>query len=192
MDGGSQTFTITPNPGKNIVDVLVDGMSNGTISSVYVYECGQRSYHHGLVHDNHPDHHGFGRSRRHHQPGRSCRCLLWKILAVHDNTGYPIPYYRCRSRRCIERDDIELYVYQRGCGSHDLRFVCDRQAHLTSSASPGGTIIPNGTIVVTYNATQSFTMIPNLGKNIVAVMVDGTDQGPVSSYTFTNIDATIR
>ncbi len=31
--GGSQTFTITPNPSNHIANVLVDGVSNGTISS---------------------------------------------------------------------------------------------------------------------------------------------------------------
>jgi PKD repeat protein len=31
--GGSQTFAITPNPSNHIADVLVDGVSNGTISS---------------------------------------------------------------------------------------------------------------------------------------------------------------
>ncbi len=108
-------------------------------------------------------------------------------FTITPDTGYHITDVEVDG---VSNGTISSYTFTNVVADHTISasFAID-SFNLTSSASPGGTIIPNGTIVVTYNATQSFTMIPNLGKNIVAVMVDGTDQGPVSSYTFTNIDA---
>ena len=65
---------------------------------------------------------------------------------------------------------------------------------LTASTSPqavptGEIINPNGTISVIYGSSQTFTITPNVGQNIVGVVVDGVNQGAISTYTFTNITA---
>ncbi|NMB79971.1 MAG: hypothetical protein GYA23_12860, partial [Methanomicrobiales archaeon] len=61
--------------------------------------------------------------------------------------------------------------------------------NITSSASAGGTIAPDGVTTVNYGANQTYTMTANAGKTLIDVMVDGASVGAVPTYTFTNITA---
>jgi hypothetical protein len=60
---------------------------------------------------------------------------------------------------------------------------------ITPSASGGGSISPSTPQTVNYNGTVSFTVTANAGYHIAGVSVDGVSQGPISSYTFTNVVA---
>lgn len=63
----------------------------------------------------------------------------------------------------------------------------DNQFTITSSAGTGGSITPGAT--VSTGTTTKFTVTPNTGFHVVSVVVDGTDMGAITSYTFTRIDA---
>jgi hypothetical protein len=58
---------------------------------------------------------------------------------------------------------------------------------VTASAGTGGSISPSGNVVVTLGSSGSFTNTPNQWYHTNAVMVDGTNQGTPSVYTFNNI-----
>jgi DNA-binding beta-propeller fold protein YncE len=58
---------------------------------------------------------------------------------------------------------------------------------ITASASAGGTISPLGAVSVVSGASQAFTITPSAGYSIASVMVDGVNQGALTSYTFTNV-----
>ncbi|MCX6752452.1 MAG: peptidoglycan-binding domain-containing protein [Candidatus Nomurabacteria bacterium] len=58
---------------------------------------------------------------------------------------------------------------------------------ITSSTNGNGSISPSGATSVTYNTDQTFTIIPNNGYRISDVQVDGTSQGTIASYTFSNV-----
>jgi uncharacterized repeat protein (TIGR02543 family) len=58
---------------------------------------------------------------------------------------------------------------------------------ITAQAGTSGTISPSGSIVVDYDANQTFIVIPNTGYRIADVKVDGASVGVVSSYVFTNV-----
>ena len=60
---------------------------------------------------------------------------------------------------------------------------------ITASASSGGTIQPDGTVVVNYGVDQTFTITPDEGYHIENVLVDEVAQGAISSYTFNAIDS---
>lgn len=60
---------------------------------------------------------------------------------------------------------------------------------ITSSAGTGGSISPNGAVIVSGGADQTFTVTPATGNKITDVKVDGVSVGAVSSYTFTNVTA---
>ncbi|MDO8490257.1 MAG: peptidoglycan-binding protein, partial [bacterium] len=61
---------------------------------------------------------------------------------------------------------------------------------ITATAGTGGTISPDGSVVVTQGADKTFTITPNAGYTISAVMVDGVNQGAIGTYTFTNVQTT--
>jgi len=52
---------------------------------------------------------------------------------------------------------------------------------------PHGSISPSGSVSVQSGGTQSFTITPDAGYVIASVLVDSTDVGPVTSYTFTHV-----
>ena len=58
---------------------------------------------------------------------------------------------------------------------------------IKASAGPGGKVTPSGTITVNYIPNLTFTITPDEGYEIKDVIVDGVSVGAVSTYTFTNI-----
>jgi hypothetical protein len=60
---------------------------------------------------------------------------------------------------------------------------------ITASAGSGGSINPTGNVVVNQGANQTFTITANSGFNISSVTVDGTNQGAIGSFTFSNVQA---
>lgn len=61
--------------------------------------------------------------------------------------------------------------------------------HVNATAGQGGSISPSGVIQVMQGSSLSFAMTPDPVYEISAVIVDGVDQGALSSYTFPNINA---
>jgi len=60
---------------------------------------------------------------------------------------------------------------------------------ITASAGPGGSISPSGSILLNYGANQSFTISPDTGYHVDSVVVDGTNEGAITSRNFTNVTA---
>jgi hypothetical protein len=58
---------------------------------------------------------------------------------------------------------------------------------ISASAGAGGYINPNGAVSVSYGDNQTFIITANTGYYIVDVSVNGSPVGPVSTYTFINI-----
>lgn len=58
---------------------------------------------------------------------------------------------------------------------------------ITANAGTGGTITPSGAVSVAEGDSRSFTISPNSGYRISAVLVDGVSQSAISTYTFTNV-----
>jgi len=66
---------------------------------------------------------------------------------------------------------------------------------ITASAGPAGSITPAGATTVACGGTRSFSIAAPAGCGAIQdVKVDGVSQGPISSYTFTNVrsDHTIQ
>ncbi|MEM3828299.1 MAG: stalk domain-containing protein [Conexivisphaerales archaeon] len=60
---------------------------------------------------------------------------------------------------------------------------------IKASAYNGGSITPSGEVQVLYGGSQTFTITPNRGYAISLVSVDGKSIGPVSTYTFSNVNS---
>jgi len=58
---------------------------------------------------------------------------------------------------------------------------------ITASCTTGGTITPTGVVIVLEHANQAFTIAADTGNSIEDVLVDGVSQGPLASYTFTDV-----
>ena len=60
---------------------------------------------------------------------------------------------------------------------------------ITAKAGANGTITPSGNVTVKAGADQAFAIQPNSGYTVSKVLVDGTDVGAVTLYTFKNVTA---
>ena len=60
---------------------------------------------------------------------------------------------------------------------------------ITAVAGPGGIISPAGDVTVAVGTDQTFTIMPDLGYEIIDVVTDSGSVGQVSSYTFINVTA---
>ncbi len=59
---------------------------------------------------------------------------------------------------------------------------------IEASASVGGTISPEGNVLVEHGFDQAFIFTPETGYSIANVMVDGNNLGDIISYTFEEVD----
>ncbi len=64
-----------------------------------------------------------------------------------------------------------------------------KQYTITASAGSNGSISPSGAVSVSSGGSKTFTVTPNTGYHISAVVVDGNSQGAITSYTFSNVTA---
>ena len=58
---------------------------------------------------------------------------------------------------------------------------------ITASVGTGGSITPSGATTILKGGSQTYTISANTGYRIKSVTVDGTDQGAITSYTFSNV-----
>ncbi|MCW4028584.1 MAG: hypothetical protein NWE92_02915 [Candidatus Bathyarchaeota archaeon] len=61
---------------------------------------------------------------------------------------------------------------------------------ISAQAGSNGRISPSGNVAVPYGTDQTFTITANSGYRIANVVVNGVSVGSVSSYTFSNVQAT--
>ena len=62
-----------------------------------------------------------------------------------------------------------------------------RSYTISSGAGEGGNISPSGDVTVYYGDSITFSITPNVTYEVADVLVDGASQGPVTTYTFSNI-----
>jgi endoglucanase len=60
---------------------------------------------------------------------------------------------------------------------------------ITATAGANGTISPTGAVSVVNGTNKTFTITPNIGYQIDAVLINGTSVGAVTTYTFANVTA---
>ena len=60
---------------------------------------------------------------------------------------------------------------------------------ITASAGSGGTISPSGSAQVASGGSQTFTVTPSNGYQVGSLLVDGTNMGALTTYTFSNVTA---
>ncbi len=60
---------------------------------------------------------------------------------------------------------------------------------IAASAGTGGSISPQGNVIVNTGSNRTFTITPASGQRVVDVLVDGSSRGPITTYTFNNVIA---
>lgn len=186
--GESQIFTITPSTGYHIWDVLVDGDSVGAVSSqafsnVTAHHTLQASFAkdvfsittsvsgNGTITPDSPSVE-YGDSR---------------TFTISPATGYHVADVTVDG---VSQGAISSYTFNNVTANHSISatFVIDSFS-ISASVGDHGSISPSGQVSVDYSANQTFTITPATGYHVANVTVDGTSQGAITSYTFSNVTA---
>lgn len=184
--GADQTFTITPNSGYHVNDVLVDGASVGAVttytfsnvagphtvsasfSNVYVITATANA--NGSV-----------------SPSGTVNATqgMNQTFTITPNPSYHVSDVLVDGASV---GAVTTYIFPNVAGPHTITasFAIDTYS-VTSTAGANGTISPLGTVILNSGATTTFTITPNAGYHVSDVQVDGASIGAVSTYDFTNV-----
>ena len=95
----------------------------------------------------------------------------------------------------VKVDSTTSYTFKSIAADRTIRAVFKINSFtISATAGANGTITPSGSVNVTYNANQQFTIAPSAGYHIDSVLVDGSRVDSTTSYTFNAVVAnhTIR
>jgi subtilase family protein/SprB-like repeat protein len=90
----------------------------------------------------------------------------------------------------VSQGPISSYTFPDVRSDHTIRVTATKLGPyaIVASAGPAGSISPGGTTLVACGTNQTYTITPPSGCGAIQdVKVDGVSQGPIASYTFTNV-----
>jgi uncharacterized repeat protein (TIGR02543 family) len=187
--GGSQSYTITPDAGYHVANVLVDGSSVGAVTS----------YNFTNVSANHTISATFainaytisanaGANGSIAPPGVS-------NVSSGDNLSYTITPDPCYHIADVlvdgsSVDTASSYTFTNITANHTISasFAINTYT-ITATAGANGSVTPAGVTTLNCGGSQSYTITPNAGYQVVGVLVDGSSVGAVTSFDFTNVTA---
>jgi uncharacterized repeat protein (TIGR02543 family) len=186
LEETSQAYTITPAAGYHVEDVLVDGVSVGAVTS-YTFT---------NVTANHTIHASFAVN----QYSLTVNATNGTVAKNPDQSLYDhgtsveltatadLGYHFSNWSGDLSGSTNPQNILMDANKSVTAHFAIDTLT-ITASAGSGGSISPLGAVAVTYGSDQTFTITPDTGFHIDSVLVDGVNEGPITSYTFTNVTA---
>ncbi len=187
--GEPATYTITPNSGHHVVDVLVDGVSVGGVSN----------YTFAGVSGNHTIHAVFAANtvQRTINASAGPNGSISPSGAVSVNQGVSFPFtitpdtgYHISDVLVdgVSVGPVAGYMFVNVAANHTISasFAIDTFT-ITADAGENGTISPDGQSVVNHGGEITYEITPAAGYSIAHLLVDGVPVEPTTSYTFTNV-----
>jgi len=191
--GGSQTFSMAPDGGYQIADVLVDGTSVGAQSS---YTFSNVDGDHSISVSFSPVIVSYTITATAGIGGAISPSGIVVVSSGSTRTFTISPDVGYRVANVIvdgaSQGPITRYTFPVISSNHSISatFTPEIMAYtITASAGSGGTISPSGNVSVAGGGSQSFVIAPDSGYVIEDVVVDGASVGAVSIYTFNNVTA---
>ena len=84
---------------------------------------------------------------------------------------------------------VASYTFTNVTANHTISATFAANTYtITTSAGPNGAISPSSPSVA-HGASQAFIITANAGFHVASVLVDGSNAGAVTAYTFTNVTA---
>ena len=185
--GGNQTYAITPYPCYEIKDVIVDGVSIGSIST-YTFTNVQTDH---TISASFSQKISFITSTA--GPGGSISPAGNTTVHCGSNQTYTITPETCYIISDVIVDGasagpVTTYTFTNVQVDHTISVIFARKTFsITATAGAGGSIAPSGLIAVLCGNNQTFRINPDQNHKVSDVLVDGISKGYVASYTFANV-----
>lgn len=188
--GSDKIYSITPDVGFHIVDVLVDNKSVGPVAS----------YTFSNITDNHDISASFAiityKIATESNTGGSVNPSGESIINYGSDIGYtftPDYGYRISDVKVdnLSKGSISSFSFKEVTSDHHLlvSFQPIPRYTLTSVKTIGGSISPSEEVTLFEGSDQLYEIIPSAGYRILDVLIDNLSVGSLSEYTFSNIIA---
>lgn len=187
--GSSVAFAIVPNANHHVLDVVVDGTSVGPVTT----------YQFTNVQANHTIAATFAIDTYTITPSAGANGSISPAsvqtvpaggsatFAVVPVTGYHVLDVLVDGTSV---GAVTTYTFPNVMANHTISatFSIDLFT-ITPAAGAGGALTPDTPQTVAYGAGLTFAVTPLTGYYVLDVLVDGASVGPVTTYTFTNVQA---
>jgi len=186
-EDADQTFTIIPDSGYDIVDVLVDGVSQGAIGS---YSFSQVSADHTITVEFAVNTYTISAAAGDH--GDIDPVGDTEVAYGGSQTFTIVPDDGCSVASVVvdgvDKGLLTSYTFEDIDANHTItaNFAVDTYT-ISASAGANGSVSPAGTASVEHGGSATFTITPDSGYLIADVLVDSVSRGAITSYTFSNV-----
>jgi len=190
--GGSQTFTISPDQGYVVEDVKINKDSIGAVTS-YTFNNVDKDSTIRATFKRQPTYTITSNAGSH---GTISPSTPQKVVAggsqtftISANTGYAISDVLVDGASV---GAVNIYTFENVQANHRIRATFKSSPStftILSNSGSGGSISPSGSVTVPAGGSQTFTITSDSGYMVADVFVDGISQGAISTYTFTNVQA---
>jgi hypothetical protein len=190
--GDDRTFNINPQTGYHVLDVTVDSSSEGAIASyTFTNVTGAHtidatfeinSY---TIIANVPGLYGSMSCTSPVNYGSTSTCTAtpdvgYHVSALTDNDVDRLAWLSGNTYNISGVNTDHTVVAAFEVNSYNI----------TASAGANGSITSSGITGVLHGGTQAYTITPDSGYRVLNVDVDAAPEGAITSYTFTNVQAT--
>lgn len=183
----NQTYTIKANEGYFIQSVKVDNVDKGKLET-YTFE--RVTTNHTITVTFAPEELSITASAGEGgsiSPSGTVKVKYGddKSFTITPDEGYDIKSVVVDGQ---DKGKITSYTFEDIKEAHSISATFVKKTFkITASAGTGGKISPAGTSTVSYGDDKTFTMTPNEGYKVEAVVVDGVNKGAITSYTFEDV-----
>ena len=188
--GASQAFSINPNPGYQVTDVKVNGISVGAVTS----------YSFANVITNHTIQASFSTLGSYAltftQTGTGTGSVTTNPAGTAYNAGTTV------TRTAVPDASSGFTGWSGGCFGTSPTCIITMNSNksvtanftrksytITAAAGGNGSITPPGSVIANYGENKSFTITPAIGCKISDVKVDGVSVGTPNTFLFGNVRA---
>lgn len=188
-ESSDHTFSIRPDEGYRITNVLIDGISAGAVTT---YTLTNITANHTISATFEIMTYSITASS-----GSGGSVSPSGILTMNHGTSQTFTFQPETGYRIsdVRVDNISVgtpaeYTFNNIISDHTISVSFAIIVNtITSSAQAGGTISPSGNISIDYGKSQTFTISAGEGHYITDVKVDNVSQGALTSFTFNNVTA---
>jgi hypothetical protein len=187
--GTNNTYTVIPETGCRVLDVLVDNISVGAVSK-----------------------YTFNNTKANHNISATFTPITYTITSIAEtggsidpigtvtvnhgtnhtytitpDTGYEITNVKVDGNSI---GVVSTYTFNDIIKNHTISSTFKIKSYtLTGNAGTGGSISPAGNVKVNHGTDQTFTVTPDNGYKIADIKIDGSSVKADTSYTFDNVTA---
>jgi len=183
--GGSMSFSITPDTGNYISDVVVDGVSKGPITTyTFTNVISDRTIQ--AVFRTNPIIEATANTGGSISPSGSVGVNYGGSMSftITPDSGN---YLADVVVDGVSKGPITTYTFTNVISDRTILAIFRANPSIGLSAETGGTISPSGTHSVSYGSDLLITITPGLGYFVSNLLIDGVSIGPFAGYLLENI-----